>query len=181
MMPGGILSATAMAATDYRSFDYVTLRTDVATEDTQLTAATQSTAPTLADGTVKLYKPAGAVHIVFVGTDAADETLAWTLWAYKSASSPAEYVANGTATLGATVTGTTNEYYADTIVITAEGWLTDVAVINGAPDAVVNGGGIAKLCFDTCEYEYIKVVIRDIAGGGSECSTAGAKIATISR
>lgn len=156
---------------------YQTFRTVSATEDTQLTATTQKTAPNDAnDGTIALYgRQNGTMHVILLGTAAADKTMAWTIWAYKSASDPAEYVANGTATTGVTQTGGTNEFYADTIVITAQSWLKSVYVVDGAPAAIVNGGGISKLCFDTCEYSYFNIIIRDIAGGGAEAATAGAK------
>lgn len=160
---------------------YGTFRTVTATEDTQLTASTQQTAPAplTSDGTVLIRQtPVGTIHIRFKGTDAADETLAWTLWAYKTPSAPAKYVANGTATLGLTETGETNEFYADTISITAQEWYKTLATADGAPDAIVNAGGIAELVFDTCEFKIFKVIIRDITGGGAEASTAGADYCT---
>lgn len=157
---------------------YDVFRTVSATEDTQLTSSTQKTAPSASnDGTIAAQKNIGALHVIFMGTAAADKTLSWTLWAYKNASSAAEYVAHGTATTGATETGNTNEYYCDTITISDRQWLKTVCVVNGAPDTIVSGGGIAKLIFDSCEYRYFKLVIRDIAGGGAEAATAGAKIA----
>lgn len=157
---------------------YEVFRTVTATEDTQLTVATQQTAPAHTDdGTVAVRPQGGEIHIILMGTAAADKTLAWTLWAYKSASDPAEYVAHGTATTGLTQTGNTNEFYCDTIVITAQAWLNTLSVVDGAPDAIINGGGISKLIFDGGEYQYFNIIIRDIAGGGAEAATAGAKIA----
>lgn len=160
------------------SATYLDFRTVTATEDTQLTVATQKTAPVEAtDGTICLPAQRGVMHLIFVGTDAADETLAWTIWAYKSISDPAEYVANGTATLGLTQTGGSNEFYADTIAITAQSWIKTVSVVDGAPAAIIADAGISKLVFDTCEYQYFNIIIRDITGGG-ECAKAGAKYAT---
>ena len=123
-----------------------------------------------------LARPVGAVCVLFRGTAAADKTLTWCLWARKSLADPLEFVAYGTATTGASQTGVTNEFYADTIVITAESWYTDVEVVDGAPDAIINGGGISKLVLDSCEYTVWEVDIYDIAGGGSECATAGADL-----
>ncbi|MBU8870674.1 MAG: hypothetical protein KOO60_07410 [Gemmatimonadales bacterium] len=178
MAPVHLMSA--MQGAGGSSTAYRTLRTATATEDTQLTATTQQTAPVeVDDGTIAFLKPVGAAHVKIKGTAAADKTLAWTLWAYKTITDDAEYVAHGTATTGATQTGETNEFWCDTIVITDQQWLTAVSVIPGAPDTIVNGGGIAKLAFDTCEYQFFKIIIRDIAGGGAEAATAGADIATI--
>jgi len=162
---------------------YRILRTVTTTEDTQLTASTQQTAPDYAsdDGTVRLTGDGGSVGAIavrFIGTAAADKTLSWTLWAWKSELDPARYVANGTATLGLTQTGNTNEFYADTIDITAQEWFTSLSVSDGAPSSIISDAGIAELLFDSCEYAYWKVVIRDIAGGGSEAATAGAEITT---
>lgn len=163
----------------YSKNAYVSLRTVIATETTQLTATTQKTAPVYTDDcTVYITPPVGAVHIRFLGTVAADDTLSWTLWAYKSISDPAKFVAYGTATTGATTTGETNEFYCDTIVITDQQWFKTVSIAAGAPDAIVSGGGISELIFDSCEHTYFKVIIRDIAGGGAEAATAGAEIAS---
>jgi len=104
--------------------------------------------------------------------------LSWTLWAYKSITAPAKYVAHGTATTGATQTGETNEYYCDTISITDQQWYKTLSTAAGAPDTIVNGGGISELVFDTCEFRYFKLIIRDIGGGGAECATAGADYCT---
>jgi len=156
---------------------YVTWRAASASEDTQLTATTQDTAPALTDTDGYVIglngRQNGLVQVIFFGTAAADKTMAWTVWGYASLTDWAEYVAHGTATTGATTDGT--DYYADTIVITDQGWIKSVYKVDGAPDTVVNGGGIAKLCFDSCEYPYFKLIIRDIAGGGAEAATAGAK------
>jgi hypothetical protein len=153
------------------------MRTVKAAEDTQLTASTQQTAPDRTDdGTVYMTDNVGAISVRFRGTDAADETLAWTLWAWKHADDAARYVAHGTATLGLTETGNSNEFYADTIVITQQEWFKTAAVSNGAHQSVIADAGIACFTVDSCEYPYWKVVIRDIAGGGAEAATAGADI-----
>ncbi len=170
----------AQAQNTYRRGTYEVLRTVTATEDTQLTASTQKTAPVRSDdGTVFLHwDQVGAIHLRFKGTGAQNLTLAWTLWGYKDASNPARYVAHGTATTGLTQTGETNEFYCDTIVITAQAYTKTFAVSDGAPDAIISGGGIAELTGDTVEYGIFKLVIRDIAGGGSEMATAGADYST---
>lgn len=152
-----------------------TFRTVKAAEDSLPTAATQYVdADSTADGTIVFAKPVGAVCFSFRGTAAADKTMTWCLWARKSATDPREFVAYGTATTGASITGTANEFYADTIVITTESWYTDVSVVDDAPEAIIAGGGISKLIMDSCEYTVWEVDIYDIAGGGAECATAGA-------
>jgi hypothetical protein len=140
-----------------------------------LTAATQKTAPALTDTDGKVIAlprdfQNGTMHVIFLGTNAADEAAAWTIWAYKDIASPAEYVANGTATLGLTQTGNTNEFYADTIAITAQSWLKTVYVVDGAPAAIIADAGISKLCLDTCEYQYWKLI-----GTNTTTATFGAE------
>lgn len=165
------------ALTNRPTISWETFRTVKADEDTNYAADTQKTAGTAtADGTVLCGETVGAIAIRFRGTAAADKTLGWTLWARKSLSDPAEFVAHGTATTGLTQTGNTNEFYCDTIVITDQSWYTTVSVIDGAPEAIVAGGGISRLILDSCEYEVWEVKIYDIAGGGAEAATAGADI-----
>lgn len=176
------LSLTVLFGSAYTKSQYETFRTVKAAEDTQLTASTQKTVPSSTDdGTVciaVLDVDVGAVHIRFLGTAAADKTLAWTIWAYKSSNDPAKYVAHGTATTGLTQAGNTNEFYCDTIVITTQEWFKTVGIAAGAPDTIVSGGGISEIIFDSCEHTYFKIIVRDIAGGGSEAATAGAEIAS---
>lgn len=174
-----LISSIFILGSTYSKNMYLTFRTVVATETTQLTATTQKTAPDATDdGTIYIAPPVGALHIRFLGTAAASKTLAWTIWAYKSIDDPAKYVAHGTATTGATTTGETNEFYCDTIVITDQQWYKTVGTAAGAPDTVVNSGGISELIFDSCEHTYFKIIIRDIADGGGEATTAGAEIAS---
>lgn len=174
------ISALLAMGQSYFPTSYAVLRTTSATEDTQLTASTQSTSESgSSSNAVRIARhPIGEIHFRFKGTDAENETFSWTIWAYKDSSSPAQYVANGTGTLGLTQTGDANTYYADTLTITAQKWHKTATVTEGAPDAVVNGGGIAELLVDTCEYTIWKAVIRDIAGGGAECATLGVDYCT---
>lgn len=178
----GLVLIAVLGNSGYTKDSYVSFRTVIATETTQLTATTQKTAPSAADdGTVSidvLGVRVGAVHIRFLLTAAEEKTLSWTIWAYKSRSDPAKYVAHGTATSGATTTGETNEYYADTLVITDQQWFKTVGIAAGAPDTIVSGGGISELVFDSCEHKLFKIIIRDIAGNSPEASTAGCEIAT---
>ncbi len=160
------------------SGSWKTLRAVSATEDTNLTASTQyiSTSES-AGGLVVINNPTGAVCLVFKGTAAADKTLSWFLWARLNLTSPAEYVAHGTAQTGATITGSTNEYYCDTITIIDQQWYSELTTIDDAPDAVISDGGISKLFIpNAAERTVWEIKIRDIGGGGSECATAGVMI-----
>ena len=166
-----------LALTNRPTIAWETWRTVTDDEDTNYAAATQQTAgSSTADGTVVCGQNVGALIARFRGTAAADKTLGWCLWARKSLGDPAEFVAHGTATTGVTQTGGTNEFYCDTIVITAQSWYTKIDVIDGAPAAIVADGGIARLIWDSCEYEVWEIKIYDIAGGGAECATAGADV-----
>jgi len=158
---------------------YKPFRTVTATEDTVLVAATQQTAPVLADdGVVAFEGQVGMLHIRFKGTAAENLTFSYYLWAYKSLTDPAEYVAHGLLNLtGLTQTGETNEFYADTLIITAQAWNKTVSLINttGGSQVPANAG-ICKLLLDSCEYPVWKIQIRDIGAGG-ECAKCGADIA----
>lgn len=174
----GVLLALVLGST-YSKTEYLSFRTVVATETTQLTGSTQQTAPNASDdGTIYISPPVGALHSRFLITAAADKTVSWTLWGYKSINDPAKYAAHGTAESGATQTGETNEFYADTLVITDQQWFKTIGIAAGAPDTIVSGGGISELVWDSCEYPYWKIILRDIGGTSPECTAAGAEISS---
>lgn len=177
----GMLAVVGLVMGQYSNpTTYATFRTVSATEDTQLTASTQRTAPARSNAnTIRINRvPVGAIHIRLKGTNAENDTLIWAIWAYKDVSSPAKYVAHGTAILGATETGTSNEFYVDSITITDQQWYKTISTAAGTPDTIVTGGGINEIVFDTCEHTMFQIIIRDIAGGGIECETAGADYCT---
>jgi len=90
------------------------------------------------------------------GTDPADKTFSWKLYAYKDAYSPAEYWAYGTGTLGtqdvvkfpSNVAVTALRNWADTLVVTASYAPRPVYVTTGAHNSV------AHLSWDHCGYRY---------------------------
>lgn len=121
--------------------------------------------------------PANAVEILFAGTDAANETFSYGIYAYADENGPAELICTGTGTLGTqavvkypdTAATATNTFWADTL--TATGYhIKTVTVADGSA-----ANRVAKLTFDATGYRYLKVYVYD-AGGGAECSTVGAYI-----
>ena len=155
--------------------EYKTLRAVSATADTGLTATTAKYSDVAAD-IVPLgsSEQLGSASIIFKGTDATAETANWALYAIRDVDAAPEFVAHGTATLGATETGEDGDYYANTIVVTKESWLRPVEVTAGyqwnitTPGAVANGG-IAKLSFDGMEYKYFLLQMTK-----GTCATCGA-------
>lgn len=99
-------------------------------------------------------RPVGVVQFLFKGTDAENETFTWSLNAIRYGGVP-RTVAYGTGILGATTDGT--YFYADTIVITSQGWdrtfSVTTALQNNLGTGVVSGGGIALLEGDSLERE----------------------------
>jgi hypothetical protein len=153
--------------------NYRTLRAVSATDDTGLAAdgAKYSDVSSLLVPTLNVQ--AGEVSIIFKGTDATDETMNWCLYAVRDINSPAEFIAHGTATIGATETGADDEYYADTITVTKEAWLRPLNKIDGYQynlgTGAITSGGIAKLSFDTMEYKYLICLMSK-----GTCATCGA-------
>ncbi len=96
----------------------------------------------------------GVVQFRFKGTDLEDETFTWSLNSLKYGSVP-RTAAYGTGILGSTTDGT--YFYADTIVITAQGWdrtfSVTTALQNNLGTGVVSGGGISILEGDSLEHE----------------------------
>ncbi len=101
------------------------------------------------------------LHAIFcggidAGTDPADKTFSWKLYAYKDAYAPAEYWAYGTGTLGTqdvvkfpnnlAVSALRN--WADTLVVTASYAPRTVYATTGAHNS------IAHLYWDHCGYKY---------------------------
>lgn len=107
----------------------------------------------------------GAV-VIFHGTDAANEVMNWMLvgWAENG---PAEYIANGTATLGTqrVNTGTALEMWAHAITITAQNHIYTVSVADSGNNR------IAKLCFDMGGFAHIAAIIQK-----DTAASTGAKI-----
>lgn len=158
---------------------YKTLRAVSATDDTGLAAGGAKYSDVSGD-LVALGSEGqlGEIAIVFKGTDAADEDMNWCLYAVRDEDQPAEYIAHGTATLGATGTGNTNEYYADTITITNSDWVKPLTVTGGYQynlgTGEVAGAGIAKLNFDGFECKFLLCLMSK-----GTCATCGADYALV--
>jgi len=163
---------------------YKTLRAVSATNDSGLPAHAVAWASVrgqvvevMPGKTNELAENRGIASIVFKLTDATGEIANWALWAVKEEGCPAEFVAYGTCTAGATKTGATNEYYANTIAITKSVWPGVVKSVEGYQydlgTGAVTNGGIAKLVVDSCEYRYLICKMRK-----STCATMGADLGT---
>jgi hypothetical protein len=162
--------------------NYKTLRAMSGADDTgpaaagATWAALGSSAVEVQDSLDPTRKIAGMI-IRIKGTDAENEAGAWTLLAAKESGDPFQTVAYGTYTLGATATGTTNEFYADTIVVTASSWPTTVSATTALQynlgTGVVAGAGIALLTLDTLEHRYwiLKMNTDTAATCGAEFTT----------
>ncbi len=123
-------------------------------------------------------KTIGMVHIRIRGIDADNETGHWCLYACKGLGEAPEFVAYGTFILGVTVAGVIGaltEYWADTIVVTEQDWLKTVSIVNGNQYNLGTGsidGGIAKIVFDSCEYQYLVMFMSKNSCAGSGCDVS---------
>jgi hypothetical protein len=112
------------------------LRVGVTADDTALDGTTSGY--TYAEGdrpaaAVEVDPTWNTIEVYFYGTDAANETCNYKLYAYK-ATGPALLWCNGAFTLGAAVTGATNTFFADTITETDVHGTT--AVVDSGNDRV---------------------------------------------
>ena len=156
-----LASLFVLGSTHGTTRHWITLRAVSSTDDTGLDAA-EAKWSGLPTGIIEIHAksplddPIGALTFIFKLTDSADETANWCLYATKGVGSPAEFVAYGTCTAGLTQTGNTDEFYADTIVITVQNWYKTLSIKAGYQydlgTGVVTGGGISALSLDSCEY-----------------------------
>lgn len=145
-----------MSLLETKQDKYYVLRAVSATDDTAMDlAGTDSTCDfeNIPSYAITVPHRVNSINIIFKGTDGANEIMNWALYAYKE-DGPAEFIANGTATLGtqpvdSDVAGATGGFYADTISITSQKWLRVLSVIDSGNDRV------AKLTFDLCGYKYL--------------------------
>lgn len=144
------------------------LRTGVTADDTPLDGATKNLTYAIGDkpSTAATVHPNwNNVQIYFYGTDAANETCNFKLYAYRE-DGPAVLVCYGSFILGTAVTGGTSEYYADTISIT-DVWPAEVVVSDSGNNRV------CTLAFDVIGYKYLYCEI-DIPASG-QVASAGAR------
>ena len=104
---------------------------------------------------IEIQNTEGAVEVIFTGTDAADETCAFKLYAYREGG-PAKLAFDGIVTLG-TAVAPNSELYGDTITGTAY-WPTTIAIV----DSAVNR--IASLWLDFSGYKYLYVEVLPTTG-----------------
>lgn len=156
------------AATQTSQLDWSPLRSSVSADDTALDGTTENYTFAFGD------KPTAAIQVhqnwnngtvYFSGTDAANETCNYKLYAWRE-NGPALLICSGTFTLGAGVTGGTNEFYADTITAT-DTWPTTIVT----SDADGNNR-VATLSFDLvgCKYIYLEI---DIPASSQVASASG--------
>ena len=113
------------------------------------------------------YMTAGkvsTVEIIAYGTDAANETCAWILYAYRSRYSPVIRVAAGTAILGTmdvvtdpVTNAAVTAFYVETWGVTSDYWGT-VAVKDDADNSC------SRLLFDFRGYQYLYLQILPTSG-----------------
>ena len=142
---------------------YETLRASSATDDTSLTAAN------LKDGIVGVVTKSNAAEIIFHGSNADGETFTWTLYG-QVRGGPAELIATGTGALGEIVSGLeTNGFYANTIAITVQKWLSTIQVIAGDNVALY----MSKILFDCYGYDEIAMYMTN---NSANTATIGASV-----
>lgn len=160
---------------------YRVLRTVSTSDDTDLiTASTYSsqTGDSVPSGAVKVPIRCVSIQIIFVGTDAENEIMNWKLYGFKpgeltggvQSPTPAEYIANGTATLGQQAVSASSGpiYYADTIAISAEAGVYDVVTTTAGANS---SGSVAKLICNHPGFQNFYCVMTK-----STCASMGAYI-----
>jgi len=159
-------------------YKWETLRANSATIPTAITAFLWSDWPSDGRiGTIRVsekFPDANAVKIVFIGTDAADETFTWILYGKRQQNGPIETLLTGAVILGARVAtpdpvtgGTiTNAKYADQITVVS-GTMDEHDVIEntGANDEMAS---ISFPLFGITDL-YLEIVIagQTAAAGGA--------------
>lgn len=151
----GCLPLLLGAYQETQQMGWTALRSGVTADDTALDGTTEGY--TFAFGDKPVLSPSGPllkvhpywnnVQLYFAGTDAANETCNFKLYAWRQ-DGPATLICSGTFTLGTAVTGTANTYYADTITVT-DVWPTELVVSNSGTN------GVCTLAFDALGFMYI--------------------------
>ena len=114
------------------------------------------------------------VEIIAYGTDTANQSFAWTLYAYRSVYSPAIRIATGTAILGTmdvvtdpVTNAAVTAFYVDTWGITSDYW-GQVAVKDDADNAC------SRLLLDFRGYQYLYLELPTILSVDTAVSVAAA-------
>lgn len=123
-------------------------------------------------------KPVGVDIVRFRGKGATGSTCNWCYVGIKDKGEPPELIAYGTATLGVTATGNTDEYWFNTITIAYECWYSSIRYIPGYQynlgTGVVTNGGIGKLFVDGNNYRF-----RMMFMSKGTCTAMGADYSTV--
>lgn len=118
--------------------------------------------------------PVGAVSIELYGTGNENTTGMYLVLASKGPGCPVEYVCHGTFTLGKSL-DSDGRRWVDTIVITNSSWIRTPWAVDGYHytfgTGTIGGAGIGKLIFDSCEYDYIAVLMTK-----GTCTGVGAQL-----
>lgn len=140
-----------------------------ANEDTSLvTLATAGNFANKPSGAIQLDADVNGLSFIICGGSAADKTLSWKAYAWRRSNGPAEMIAYGTATLGTQQvvlypdTGAApaaTKYWADTISITEQAWLSTVWTADAA-----GNNRVGKLVLDPCGYEWVYFEITSADG-----------------
>jgi hypothetical protein len=144
-----------------RGGEYAVLRTEANENTTLLDLTTDGSDANRPATAIEIQSASlenvDTIIIPFCGGAAANKTFSWTLYAWRAGRGMCELVAYGTGTLGTQAVvkyphnnaTATNKFWADTLTITAQAWLTTVSVIDGAGD-----NRVAKLKLTTNGYKY---------------------------
>jgi len=146
---------------------YILLRTEADEDSSTVTLTTAGDYASKPSGAVALDCDANGIQIIICGGSAANKTFSWKLYLYRSANGPAEYAADGTGILGTqqvvyypdTGLAATSKFWADTLVITNQDWLTTVALVDAG-----GNNRTSKLVLDGCGYAWAYLEITSADG-----------------
>jgi len=146
---------------------YGLLRAEADEDSSTVTLTTAGDYANKPSGAVPLDCDVNAMQIIICGGSAANKTFSWKLYLYRSRNGPAEFAAEGTGILGTqqvvyypdTGEAATSKFWADTLVITNDDWLTGVSVLDGAGD-----NRVAKILLDGCGYSWAYLEITSADG-----------------
>lgn len=145
---------------------YNLLRAEADEDSSTVTLTTAGNYANKPSGAVQLDCDVNGLQIIICGGSAANKTFSWTLYLYRTANGPAEYAAEGTGILGTQQVvyypdggAATSKFWADTLVITNQDWLTNVSIIDAGGD-----NRVGKILLDTCGYAFAYLEITSADG-----------------
>lgn len=146
-----------------KQIQWTNIRDQVATADSALSATTKKFA-NVKSSIWKLPEKANAVELRFRGNDSA---ASGTFYVYMGRQrDDAVFVCYGTIAIGTqTATMAGDGYYGDTLSITAQDWLKTVSDIDATAGGADAKGGMSRLAFDACGYNWILVLFTVVSSG----------------